>query len=168
MPSLVEIGPVVLEKKMKMWKVYRLTDGQTDRQTDDGRQVIRKAHLSFQLRWAKNISHDFFVYLVWSWLSFIHKYTNSDSTVHWATTDRKSHTQSTISLPSNHYLTALIFLQYFIPFQQTNFILIEINFAKLSSKIWWIYSTLLNFNPPLLLSKWAISSILISVPTSRF
>ena len=41
---------VVLEKKMKMWKVYRLTD----RQTDDGRQVIRKAHLSFQLRWAKN------------------------------------------------------------------------------------------------------------------
>ena len=29
------------------------TDGQTDRRTDDGRQVIRKAHLSFQLRWAK-------------------------------------------------------------------------------------------------------------------
>ena len=26
---------------------------QTDRQTDDGRQVIRKAHVSFQLRWAK-------------------------------------------------------------------------------------------------------------------
>ena len=25
---------------------------QTDRQTDDGRQVIRKTHLSFQLRWA--------------------------------------------------------------------------------------------------------------------
>ena len=34
------------------------TDGQTDQQTegptDNGRQVIRKAHLSFQLRWAKN------------------------------------------------------------------------------------------------------------------
>ena len=30
------------------------TDGRTDGQTDDGRQVIRKAHLSFQLRWAKN------------------------------------------------------------------------------------------------------------------
>ena len=44
--SLVEIGPVVLEKKMKMLKVYR----QTDTQTDDGRQVIIKAHLSFQLR----------------------------------------------------------------------------------------------------------------------
>ena len=29
------------------------TDRQTDGQTDDGRQVIRKAHLSFQLRWAK-------------------------------------------------------------------------------------------------------------------
>ena len=53
-PSLVEIGPVVLEKKMKMWNVYRRTDRQTDRQTDDGRQVIRKAHLSFQLRWPKN------------------------------------------------------------------------------------------------------------------
>ena len=60
-PSLVEIGPVVLEKKMKMWKVYRRMDGRTnrrtdrrtDRQTDDGWQVIRKAHLSFQLRWAK-------------------------------------------------------------------------------------------------------------------
>ena len=41
--SLAEIGPVVLEKKMKMWKVYRQTDG----------RVIRKAHLSFQLRWDK-------------------------------------------------------------------------------------------------------------------
>ena len=49
-PSLVEIGPVILEKKMKMWKVYRQTDGRTD----DRQQVIRKAHLSFQLRWAKN------------------------------------------------------------------------------------------------------------------
>ena len=46
-PSLVEIGPVVLEKKMKMWKVYRQMGG-------DRRQVIRKAHLSIQLRWAKN------------------------------------------------------------------------------------------------------------------
>ena len=55
MQSLVEIGPVVLEKKMKMWKVYRWTD----RQTDDGRQGIRKAHLSFQLRWAKNLLHDY-------------------------------------------------------------------------------------------------------------
>ena len=25
-PSLIEIDPVVLEKKMKMWKVYRQTD----------------------------------------------------------------------------------------------------------------------------------------------
>ena len=29
----------------------RLTDRPTDRQTDDRRQVIRKAQLSFQLRW---------------------------------------------------------------------------------------------------------------------
>ena len=28
MPSLVEIGPVVLEKKIKMWKVDRQTDRQ--------------------------------------------------------------------------------------------------------------------------------------------
>ena len=45
-PSLVEIGPVVLEKKSRIGKVYRQTDGQTD----DGRQAIRKDHLSFQLR----------------------------------------------------------------------------------------------------------------------
>ena len=45
--SVVEIGPVVLEKKLNMWKVYR-------RHTDDRQQAIRKAHLSFHLRWAKN------------------------------------------------------------------------------------------------------------------
>ena len=28
---------------------------QTDWRTDDGKKVIRKAHLSFQLRWAKNV-----------------------------------------------------------------------------------------------------------------
>ena len=39
MPSLVEIGPVVLEKKSKIGK-YRRTDRQTDRQTDDGRQAL--------------------------------------------------------------------------------------------------------------------------------
>ena len=33
----------------RRWKCEKFTD----RQTDDGRQVIRKAHLSFQLRWAK-------------------------------------------------------------------------------------------------------------------
>ena len=47
--SLVEISPVVLEKKMKCEK---FTDRQTNRQ-----QVIRKAHLSFQFRW---------VYKVWA------------------------------------------------------------------------------------------------------
>ena len=34
MPSLVEIGQVVLEKMSKIGKVYRRTDGQTDGQTD--------------------------------------------------------------------------------------------------------------------------------------
>ena len=37
-PNIVEIGPVVLEEKMKMWKVYGQMDG-------DGQQAIRKAHL---------------------------------------------------------------------------------------------------------------------------
>ena len=54
MPNLAEIGPVDLEKKSKIGKVYRWTDRQTDGQTDDGRKEIRKAHLSFQLRRAKN------------------------------------------------------------------------------------------------------------------
>ena len=40
-------------EKTKMWKVYRQTEGQMDGQTDDGRQVIRKAHLILRLRWAK-------------------------------------------------------------------------------------------------------------------
>ena len=50
--SLVKTGPVVLGERMKMWKVYNDNNGR--QQTDDGRQAIRKAHLSFQLRWAKN------------------------------------------------------------------------------------------------------------------
>jgi hypothetical protein len=49
-PNLIRIGPVVLEKKVENVKVYIQTDGQTD----DGQRAIRKAHLSFQLRWAKN------------------------------------------------------------------------------------------------------------------
>ena len=32
---------------------------QTDGQTDEWQQVIRKAHLSFQLRWAKNDNKKF-------------------------------------------------------------------------------------------------------------
>ena len=46
-PSFIEISSLILEKKSKMWKVYRRTDRQAD-----GRQAIRKAHFSFQLRWA--------------------------------------------------------------------------------------------------------------------
>ena len=42
---LVEIDVVVLKKKMKMWTLYRQTDG---------RQAIRKAHIIVLLRWAKN------------------------------------------------------------------------------------------------------------------
>jgi hypothetical protein len=41
-------------RKCKSLQTDRRTDRRTDRQTDAGQQVIRKAHLSFQLRWAKN------------------------------------------------------------------------------------------------------------------
>ena len=34
-PSLVEIGPVVLEKKMKMWKVYDDDDDNDDNADND-------------------------------------------------------------------------------------------------------------------------------------
>ena len=61
-PSLVKIGPVVLEKKMKMWKVYRQTDGQ---------QAI-KAHLSFQLRWAKKLL--IFWYQKIFWIFWYHNF----------------------------------------------------------------------------------------------
>ena len=48
-PSLVEIGLMVLEKKMKMWK-FMTTMTMT---TTDNRQIlIRKALLSLWLRWA--------------------------------------------------------------------------------------------------------------------
>ena len=55
MPSFVEIGPVILEEKMKIWKVYSQTDGQT---MDNRRS---EAHLSFQLRWATDNKWCFFV-----------------------------------------------------------------------------------------------------------
>ena len=44
--SLVEIDPVVLEKKMKMWKVYDNDDAIAN---DDGQILIRKANLSLRL-----------------------------------------------------------------------------------------------------------------------
>ena len=38
-PSLVEIGSVVLEKKMKMWKVYDNDDNEDNNDDDDGQQT---------------------------------------------------------------------------------------------------------------------------------
>ena len=43
-PTLVAIVTLVLEKKLKMWKVYDNVNGPI---------LIRKAHLSLRLRWAK-------------------------------------------------------------------------------------------------------------------
>ena len=42
---LVKIGPVVLEKKLKMWKVYRQTDEQRDKRRTIGDQ---KSALNFR------------------------------------------------------------------------------------------------------------------------
>ena len=39
MPSLVEINPVVLEKKMKMWKVCDNVDDNDDNDNDDGQRT---------------------------------------------------------------------------------------------------------------------------------
>ena len=65
MPSLVEIVPVVLEKKMKMRtnnKVYEnKDDNTTTTMTDNGHILIIKAHLSLQL---KNIGDIYFFRLV--------------------------------------------------------------------------------------------------------
>ena len=52
-PSLVEIGTVVQEKKMKIEKLMTRT---TTRMTNNGNILIRKAHLSLWLRWARNNS----------------------------------------------------------------------------------------------------------------
>ena len=50
--SLVENTSVVLKKRINMLKNYNQTDGRIDGQSD-GRQAIRKAHLSFNLKWAR-------------------------------------------------------------------------------------------------------------------
>lgn len=51
--NLVKIGRAVLDMKSKMWQHL-----QTDRQTDDSREVVTKSYLimSFQLRWKKGNS----------------------------------------------------------------------------------------------------------------
>ena len=50
-PSLVEIGPVILEKKTKTWKIY--SNKNDDRQQTNFNQRL-KVHLSIWLSLAKN------------------------------------------------------------------------------------------------------------------
>ena len=45
MPGLIEIGPVILEKKMKMWKVYDNANDITDNDNDDGQRTDQKSSL---------------------------------------------------------------------------------------------------------------------------
>ena len=47
-PSFIKIHQAVLEKNLKMWKVYT----RTGRLTENGRRVMTIAHLSPRLRWA--------------------------------------------------------------------------------------------------------------------
>ena len=58
--SVVEIGPCGSGEEDENVKSLR-TDGRTDRETDDGRHAIRKAHLSFQLRWANYLKKKMFL-----------------------------------------------------------------------------------------------------------
>ena len=56
-PSVVEIGPVVQEKKTEILKVYDdNADNVVQRKT-----VIRRAPLSLRLRWAKMVGHDLYI-----------------------------------------------------------------------------------------------------------
>lgn len=58
-PSSVEIGQEGLKKKWKCKKVRR--DGQTNGQADSGQSEKKKAHLSFQFRWADILRQLFFL-----------------------------------------------------------------------------------------------------------
>ena len=49
-----DLCQVWLKLAMWFWRRRWKCEKFTDWRTDDGRQVIRKAHLSFQLMWAKN------------------------------------------------------------------------------------------------------------------
>ena len=62
-PTLVEIGPVVLEKKMKMWKVYDENYDNNENDDDDGQILIRKAHISLRLRWATILNCNAYTYI---------------------------------------------------------------------------------------------------------
>ena len=53
-PSFVHIGPVVLEKKSKIGKVYRQTDIRTDRWRTIGHQKSSLELSAHACRWAKN------------------------------------------------------------------------------------------------------------------
>ena len=60
MPRLVEIGPVALEKRMKLWNIYIW-------------QTIRKIHFSFQLSTAnkKKVNWMLFCYILQKYIFFL-------------------------------------------------------------------------------------------------
>ena len=52
-PNLVQIGPVVLEKKMKMWKVYE-NDDDSDNNDDNGQR--RNSYQKISLKPSAQVS----------------------------------------------------------------------------------------------------------------
>ena len=54
MPSFVEIGPVVPEKKSKIGKIYRRNERQTDRQTDRQTLYVRNIRNSITCKIRKH------------------------------------------------------------------------------------------------------------------
>ena len=54
---LLKLAPMIVEKKMKIWKVYNTNnDDNDDGQRTNFDQKSRKAHLTLRLRWAKNLT----------------------------------------------------------------------------------------------------------------
>lgn len=62
------------EKRLKMLNVYGATGGRRDRQTDDRQNIIRKAHMSWKLRWAKSLISSSIQRRKWWKYAFVNKY----------------------------------------------------------------------------------------------
>ena len=81
-PSLVENGRVVLEKKVKMWKVYDNNNnntGDNNNDDNDGQILMRKVHLSLRLPFLVSTWATFVSCTVTQWQDLrLHWYFSSD------------------------------------------------------------------------------------------
>ena len=82
-PSLVENGWVVLEKKVKMWKVYDNNNNNTDdnnNDDNDGQILMREVHLSLRLPFLVSTWATFVSCTVTQWQDLcLHWYFSSDA-----------------------------------------------------------------------------------------